>query len=323
MVSTQHGQVLYVAGSIAPDGQDAGGSLPVRSVMRELRRAGYVVIAPQLDATVPDAYTSAVDEGLVALLHRCDALVLLPDWEKSPVAHRLVEEAREHDIPVHHWPFVPPAANNTQPGVEFFCFEGPAGSGKSKRVYQALHDRGALPYAVQASIDWARPVHAATTTFLPRPRQYTGRQLVYPYLQYVMDGVLALVDMAEQGGTAVFDRWVVSSFVYSCLDQGKKPDAGTLYQFVHNTARGMTAGLADAQLRGITPARLTCVTWAILLPPWGVYQQRRRAAEETGRAFKYDARAEYDTFATVVQILDCSVVEALLGVPARVLLIAE
>lgn len=68
-----------------------------REAAIELWRQGYVVICPHLNSAYLERYLPNVDflGGYLQLIRRCDLVVLLPGWERSPGAgeeRRLAEQ---------------------------------------------------------------------------------------------------------------------------------------------------------------------------------------------------------------------------------------
>jgi hypothetical protein len=101
-------KVAYVAGPYR-GGTIRGTVENIRSaeaVALELWRMGFAVICPHLntclfDGALPD---SVWLEGDLAILARCDVVVLAPGWEASEGARAEAVRAEESGIPVLVWP---------------------------------------------------------------------------------------------------------------------------------------------------------------------------------------------------------------------------
>jgi Domain of unknown function (DUF4406) len=96
-----------------------------RRVAVELWRRGYAVVCPHLntahfDGVVDDAVFLAGD---LAILDRCDLVVMAPRWEESEGARGERERAARNGQPVYHHPDLPPAL----PGADRVRGEPPAG----------------------------------------------------------------------------------------------------------------------------------------------------------------------------------------------------
>ena len=97
-------KVVYVAGRFrAPDHwQIAEHIRAAERVALSAWRAGFAVICPH--ANTAHFQGAAADsvwlEGDLELLRRCDAVLLVPDWELSVGARAEVEFAVDHGIPV-------------------------------------------------------------------------------------------------------------------------------------------------------------------------------------------------------------------------------
>ena len=95
--------LLYTAGPIRGD-QDRNVER-ARDLAIELRTAGWSVFCPHLNSVdIPgigglDAYLAEDFE----VLARCDALVLLPNWQKSEGSLREIEFASMRGIPILDW----------------------------------------------------------------------------------------------------------------------------------------------------------------------------------------------------------------------------
>lgn len=78
--------------------------MAARKVAQELWKAGYAVICPHsnsaLFSSVPEE--SFID-GDIEILKRCDAVVLVPEWEESTGTLSEIEVAIANGIPVYVW----------------------------------------------------------------------------------------------------------------------------------------------------------------------------------------------------------------------------
>src|SRR5271157_2442006 len=73
-----------------------------------LWQAGHVALCPHLNTANFEEDCNVDDETFLAgdlnMLSRCDAICLLPNWEKSAGARGEYEYARDHGIPVYSFP---------------------------------------------------------------------------------------------------------------------------------------------------------------------------------------------------------------------------
>jgi len=105
--------LLYVAGpyrAATPALIDAN-IKAARQVAVELWRAGHYVICPHLntarmEAELPDSDDLFLD-GTLAMLARCDGIVLLPTWDESQGAIGEVEYAKLNSMPCWTYPEIP------------------------------------------------------------------------------------------------------------------------------------------------------------------------------------------------------------------------
>lgn len=75
-------------------------------VALELWRLGVAVVCPHansrhFEGAMPE---DGFLEGYLAILERCDAMVLTPRWSESEGAQREFEKAQASAIPIFHWP---------------------------------------------------------------------------------------------------------------------------------------------------------------------------------------------------------------------------
>lgn len=75
------------------------------AVALQLWQAGFAVICPHMNTALLDGAITdeVVMAGDLELLARCDAIVMLRDWQSSKGAKAERLFAREHGIPVIHW----------------------------------------------------------------------------------------------------------------------------------------------------------------------------------------------------------------------------
>jgi hypothetical protein len=104
-------KVAYVAGPYRAPTETGlfRNILSARQVAIRLWQAGYSVVCPHsntafMGGEVPDETFLAGD---LAILERCDLVVMLPGWEHSTGARGEKEHAEMRGIPVYIWPEVP------------------------------------------------------------------------------------------------------------------------------------------------------------------------------------------------------------------------
>lgn len=98
-------EVVYVAGPFSSP-IPAQQSLNIHDAVRfgqKVRAQGFIPLVPHV-AILPTGTTEADYEAALAecfeLLSRCDALVLMPTWRKSPGAMREREFAEQLGLPI-------------------------------------------------------------------------------------------------------------------------------------------------------------------------------------------------------------------------------
>jgi nucleoside 2-deoxyribosyltransferase len=95
--------LIYVAG---PYRGDVDGNIAkARAVAAECYLAGHDVICPHMNTAKMDEDTGLPDEfwlnTTLNLLRRCDAVVVVPDWEKSEGTHAELAYAKKVGIPIY------------------------------------------------------------------------------------------------------------------------------------------------------------------------------------------------------------------------------
>jgi nucleoside 2-deoxyribosyltransferase len=95
--------LIYVAG---PYRGDVDGNIAkARAVAAECYLAGHDVICPHMNTAKMDEDTGLPDEfwlnTTLNLLRRCDAVVVVPDWEKSEGTHAELAYAKTVGIPIY------------------------------------------------------------------------------------------------------------------------------------------------------------------------------------------------------------------------------
>lgn len=102
-------KIVYTIGPIrSPLGMDAifENCMRARRIARELWLMGYAVICPQVNSLFMDGHDLGHDEfiaGDLAILERCDAVVLLPGWSESVGCREEKAHAHKHGIPVYYF----------------------------------------------------------------------------------------------------------------------------------------------------------------------------------------------------------------------------
>ena len=108
-------EVAYVAGPYSGD-VDAN-IRAARQVAIKLWEMGYAVITPHLNTAHMEQDSQVSYEqfvrGDLAIIHKCDLVVLLPGWQNSPGACREERFADEIGTPAYEWPDVPAPETKT------------------------------------------------------------------------------------------------------------------------------------------------------------------------------------------------------------------
>lgn len=107
-------KVVYVSRSYTGDGTDVTlkNIAFAGKVARSLWDLGYAVICPYKNTAGfeqihdPEIPYNQFLAGDIAILRRCDAIVMLPGWEGSPGARQEFLEAGVAKIPIFHWPLI-------------------------------------------------------------------------------------------------------------------------------------------------------------------------------------------------------------------------
>lgn len=106
--------LIYVAGPIRPlKGRTVEENcLIAKKVALELWQMGHAVICPHTNTDLVAISEKEINErmwldGDLKILARCDALVVVPDWEGSRGTEGEVAFARERGIPIYFYPEVP------------------------------------------------------------------------------------------------------------------------------------------------------------------------------------------------------------------------
>lgn len=107
--------IVYLAGPIRPKGdQTLEGNVAIaKSVALELWKSGYTVICPHANSDLPVALAEKEVEssrwltGDLEIVARCDAVVVLPNWEQSEGTKGEIAFAKERNIMIAYYPDLP------------------------------------------------------------------------------------------------------------------------------------------------------------------------------------------------------------------------
>ena len=107
--------IIYLAGPIRPKGdQTLEGNVTIaKGVALELWKAGYTVICPHANSDLPVTLADKEVEawrwlgGDLEIIARCDAVVVLPNWEQSEGTKGEIAFAQERSIPITYYPELP------------------------------------------------------------------------------------------------------------------------------------------------------------------------------------------------------------------------
>ena len=107
--------LIYLAGPIRPKGdQTLEGNVAIaKSVALELWKSGYTVICPHANSDLPVSLADKEVEasrwlgGDLEIVARCDAVVVLPNWEQSEGTKGEIAFAKERNIPITYYPELP------------------------------------------------------------------------------------------------------------------------------------------------------------------------------------------------------------------------
>lgn len=107
--------LIYLAGPIRPKGnQTLEGNVAIaKSIALDLWKSGYTVISPHANSDLPVSLANKEVEawrwldGDFEIIARCDAVVVLPNWEQSEGTKGEIEFAEERKIPITYYPDLP------------------------------------------------------------------------------------------------------------------------------------------------------------------------------------------------------------------------
>lgn len=99
-------KIAYVAGPYRADSIVGiiKNIIAARKIAKELWKMGYVVICPHSNSGLFSGISEEVFlDGDIAILKRCDLVVLVPGWESSSGTINEIEIAIGNNIPVTEW----------------------------------------------------------------------------------------------------------------------------------------------------------------------------------------------------------------------------
>jgi len=104
--------IIYLAGPMRPkhDQTLEGNLRTAKAVALQLWSEGYAVICPHSNCDLPyaDAVRLVPEEvwlkGDIEIISRCDAVVVLPDYQNSDGTMSEIKHALVKGIPVFYWP---------------------------------------------------------------------------------------------------------------------------------------------------------------------------------------------------------------------------
>ena len=103
--------VIYLSGKYNSDTFDGitENIMFARKVAVNLWEQGYAVLCPHMNTAHFEVDTTKVTyddwlKGDLEMLLRCDAIIMLPEWEKSSGAKMEKKLAEKYEIPVFYWP---------------------------------------------------------------------------------------------------------------------------------------------------------------------------------------------------------------------------
>lgn len=101
--------IVYISGKYSGDVPE--NIAVARKVAIEVWEKGMVALCPHLNTAHFEADCSASYDdyliGDIQLLARCDAILMLPNWQESNGACKEYEYARNNAIPVYYYPVLP------------------------------------------------------------------------------------------------------------------------------------------------------------------------------------------------------------------------
>ena len=100
-------KVIYVAGPYRADGNEGmlANIVMARAYARILWKRGYAAICPHTNTAFmdgPDIPPDKFIEGDLEIIERCDAMFMLPGWEKSEGANKEYALAVNLGMPIYH-----------------------------------------------------------------------------------------------------------------------------------------------------------------------------------------------------------------------------
>ena len=102
-------KVVYISGKYSGDIDT--NIQKAREIAIKLWESGYAVICPHLNSSHMELDCKASYEqflaGDVEILRRCDAIIMLPEWEQSKGAWIEWKDARARKIPIYLYPDLP------------------------------------------------------------------------------------------------------------------------------------------------------------------------------------------------------------------------
>lgn len=96
-------KLLYIAGPYTMAPGPANNTIAARPIAVEAWRRGWAVICPHLNSygmERTDVPPQAFYDGYLAIVAKCDAVLLIPGWERSVGALAEAAEAERLGIPV-------------------------------------------------------------------------------------------------------------------------------------------------------------------------------------------------------------------------------
>ena len=100
-------KVFYIAGPYRGDSKEGviSNIKKAREVSLDLWIRGYAAVCPHMNTAFFDHHMEDRDilEGDLAILSKCDGIVVLPGWESSQGTLQEIRFAGERDIPTYLW----------------------------------------------------------------------------------------------------------------------------------------------------------------------------------------------------------------------------